>query len=57
MFTVEPMVNEGGAEVVVLADNWTAVTRDGKLSAQFEHTVLITENGPDILSRFSDLPF
>ncbi len=57
VFTVEPMVNEGGAEVVVLADNWTAVTRDGKLSAQFEHTVLITENGPDILSRFSDLPF
>ena len=57
VFTVEPMVNEGGAEVVVLADNWTAVTRDGKLSAQFEHTVLITENGPDILSRFTDLPF
>ncbi len=57
VFTVEPMVNEGVAEVKVLADNWTAVTRDGKLSAQFEHTVAVTENGPDILSRFSDLPF
>jgi|AP95_1055475.scaffolds.fasta_scaffold05347_5 methionyl aminopeptidase len=57
VFTVEPMVNEGVAEVDVQDDNWTAVTRDGKLSAQFEHTVLITENGPDILSHFSDLPF
>ena len=57
VFTIEPMVNEGIADVKVLEDNWTAVTGDGKLSAQFEHTVAITENGPDVLSRFEDLPF
>ena len=57
VFTVEPMVNEGVPEVKVLDDDWTAVTQDGKLSAQFEHTVAITPNGPDVLSRFEDLPF
>ena len=51
------MVNEGVPEVKVLDDDWTAVTQDGKLSAQFEHTVAITPNGPDVLSRFEDLPF
>jgi len=54
---VEPMVNEGTPYVKVLDDNWTAVTEDGKLSAQFEHTVAVTADGPDILSRFDDLPF
>ena len=57
MFTVEPMVNEGIPDVRVLEDNWTAVTGDGKLSAQFEHTVAVTENGPDVLSRFDDLSY
>jgi methionyl aminopeptidase len=57
VFTVEPMVNQGGPGVRVLDDDWTAVTEDGKLSAQFEHTVAITRDGPDILSRFEDLPF
>lgn len=57
VFTVEPMVNEGGIEVRVLDDQWTAVTADGSLSTQFEHTVAVTEDGPDILSRFDDLPF
>lgn len=57
VFTVEPMVNQGGPEVRVLEDNWTAVTLDGKLSAQFEHTVLVTGDGPAVLSRFEDLPF
>ncbi|MBT3341472.1 MAG: type I methionyl aminopeptidase [Gemmatimonadetes bacterium] len=57
VFTVEPMVNEGTADVRVLDDDWTAVTTDGALSAQFEHTVAVSENGPDILSRFDDLPF
>ena len=57
VFTIEPMVNAGVAEVTVLDDDWTAVTQDGKLSMQFEHTVAITENGPDVLSRFEDLPF
>ncbi len=57
VFTVEPMVNEGTANTRVLDDEWTAVTQDGKLSVQFEHTVAVTANGPDILSRFEDLPF
>lgn len=57
VFTVEPMVNQGGAEVRVLDDNWTAVTLDGSLSAQFEHTVAVLPEGPEVLSRFEDLPF
>ncbi len=57
VFTVEPMVNEGTADTRVLDDEWTAVTQDGKLSAQFEHTVAVTTNGSDVLSRFEDLPF
>ncbi|MBI5845693.1 MAG: type I methionyl aminopeptidase [Deltaproteobacteria bacterium] len=47
---IEPMVNAGGHEVDVLSDGWTAVTRDGSLSAHFEHTVAVTENGPLVLS-------
>jgi methionyl aminopeptidase len=47
---IEPMVNMGRAEVRVLADGWTVVTRDGKPSAHFEHTVLITEDDPEILT-------
>ena len=57
VFTVEPMVNQGRPGVRVLEDDWTAVTEDGRLSAQFEHTVAITRDGPDVLSRFADLPF
>ena len=51
VLAIEPMVNEGSYEVRVLPDGWTVVTKDGKLSAHFEHSVAITENGPDILSR------
>lgn len=51
VFAIEPMVNEGTFKVKVLKDGWTVVTSDGKLSAHFEHTVAITENGPMILSR------
>jgi methionyl aminopeptidase len=51
VLAIEPMVNEGGYEVQVLPDGWTVVTKDGKLSAHFEHTVAVTENGPDVLSR------
>jgi methionyl aminopeptidase len=47
---IEPMINEGRAEVEALPDNWTIVTADGKLSAHFEHTVAITKRGPDILT-------
>lgn len=49
---VEPMINAGGYEVKVLDNNWTVVTRDGSLSAHYENTVAITENGPMILTKF-----
>jgi methionyl aminopeptidase len=50
-FTVEPMINAGRFEVKVLDDGWTAVTRDRSLSAQFEHTVGVTEDGFEIFTR------
>lgn len=51
VLAIEPMINEKSYEVRVLEDNWTVVTCDGGLSAHFEHTVAITENGPEILTR------
>jgi methionyl aminopeptidase len=48
---IEPMINAGGAEVLTEEDGWTAVTKDGSLSAHFEHSVAVTENGPVVLSR------
>jgi methionyl aminopeptidase len=51
VLAIEPMVNIGGYEAVIKEDGWTAVTKDGSLSAHFEHSVAITENGPFILSR------
>jgi methionyl aminopeptidase len=51
VIAIEPMVNVGGSDVRTLEDAWTIVTIDGSLSAHFEHTVAITENGPDILTR------
>jgi len=50
VLAIEPMVNEGTFKVKVKPDGWTVVTRDGKLSAHFEHTIAVTENGPEILS-------
>jgi len=50
---IEPMVNIGMPAVKVLEDGWTAVTTDGRRSAHFEHTVAITENGPEILTRLA----
>ena len=50
-FTIEPMVNIGRQETKILSDNWTAVTRDKSLSAQFEHTVFVKRNGCDILTK------
>jgi len=47
---IEPMVNAGVADVKILKDGWTVVTRDGSMSAHFEHTVLVTENEPEILT-------
>lgn len=49
-FTIEPMINLGGPDVRVLEDGWTVVTADGSLSAQFEHTVLVTREGCEILT-------
>jgi methionyl aminopeptidase len=51
VFAIEPMVNIGSPGVRMLDDEWTAVTDDGSLSAHFEHTILITEEGPEILTR------
>jgi methionyl aminopeptidase len=53
VLAIEPMINEKTHEVKVLNDGWTVVTLDGGLSAHFEHTVAITEKGPDILTRLS----
>ena len=50
IFTIEPMINEGGYQTKMLNDGWTAVTKDKKLSAQFEHTVGITEEGYEIFT-------
>jgi len=50
VFTIEPMINEGTWEAQVLEDGWTAITKDGKLSAQFEHTIAVTDQGVDILT-------
>ena len=51
VLAIEPMVNAGGFEVEVLADEWTVVTRDGSPSAHFEHSVAITDDGPVILTN------
>ena len=51
VITVEPLINAGGAEVDLLDDGWTVVTRDRSLSAQFEHTVLVTRDGFELLTR------
>ncbi len=49
-FTIEPMINLGKKGVVILEDDWTAITEDGKLSAQFEHTIYITDHGVEIMT-------
>jgi len=50
VLAIEPMINSGGHEVRILDDGWTAVTKDGNLSAHFEHTVAVTDKGPQILT-------
>jgi len=52
-FALEPMVNQGDWHTRVLADNWTVVTKDGKLSAHFEHTIAITNGEPEILTQLA----
>ena len=54
VLAIEPMINEKSYEVKVLEDGWTVVTCDGGLSAHFEHTVAVTENGPEILTRVNN---
>ena len=60
-FTIEPMINSGKYDVKMLNDGWTAVTKDKSLSAQFEHTLGITENGYEIFTEsakgFSKPPY
>ena len=51
VFTIEPMICMGTNSVVTWPDNWTATTADGLLTAQFEHTLLITEDGVDVLTK------
>lgn len=50
-FTIEPMINQGKPALKILDDKWTAVTQDGNLSAQYEHTILVTDNGHQVLTR------
>lgn len=54
IFTIEPMVNAGRREVKLLPDKWTVVTKDRSLSAQWEHTILVTEDGHEVLTRVPD---
>jgi methionyl aminopeptidase len=51
VLAIEPMINEGESDIIIRENGWTAATRDGKLSAHFEHTVALTEKGTEILSR------
>ena len=51
VLAIEPMVNQGGYATQVLEDGWTAVTKDRKLSAHFEHTIVVTTTGPEVLSQ------
>ena len=50
IFTIEPMINIGKKDIKILSDGWTAVTRDKKLSAQYEHTVGVTKNGFEVFT-------
>ena len=50
-FTIEPMITMGSIEAVIWDDGWTAVTADGSRTAQFEHTILVTDAGADVLTR------
>jgi methionyl aminopeptidase len=50
VFTIEPMINQGTHDWILLDDGWSVITADGALSAQFEHTVAITDHGTEILT-------
>lgn len=53
-FTIEPMINAGKRHIKVLPDNWTVITKDRSLSAQWEHTILVTDNGFEVLTKLPD---
>jgi methionyl aminopeptidase len=59
VFTIEPMVNQGDSRTKIKKDGWTVVTRDKKLSAQWEHTVAVTADGVEVLTLRQDeiIPF
>ena len=57
VFAIEPMVCQGGPEVEILQDNWTAITRDRSLAAHYEHTLAILEDGPVVLSEIPEVQF
>jgi methionyl aminopeptidase len=57
IFTIEPMINSGGRFVKLLPDGWTVVTKDHSLSAQWEHTILVTQTGYDVLTKRPDEKF
>jgi methionyl aminopeptidase len=56
IFTIEPMINAGKPGIRVLADGWTVVTKDHSLSAQWEHTVLVTDDGFEVLTVSAGSP-
>jgi methionyl aminopeptidase len=56
IFTVEPMINAGRRDIRMLGDGWTVVTKDHSLSAQWEHTVLVTETGFEVLTLSDGSP-
>jgi methionyl aminopeptidase len=56
IFTIEPMINQGRKEIRFASDGWTALTKDRKLSAQWEHTILVTDNGYEVLSISPNMP-
>ena len=55
-FTIEPMINAGKLDIRQLADGWTVVTKDHSLSAQWEHTLLVTDNGYEVLTLSAGAP-
>jgi methionyl aminopeptidase len=55
-FTIEPMINAGKPDIRQLADGWTIVTKDHSLSAQWEHTVLVTDSGYEVLTLSAGTP-
>jgi methionyl aminopeptidase len=56
-FTIEPMINAGTRHIKTLPDKWTVITKDRKLSAQWEHTILVTETGHEIMTKRKEESF